>query len=628
MFKEKLKKFVQESINQIAAACFVAGMIILLIVVLSGDKDMGFAPSSGYTPSVTVYLDDSATTINVSKVTDDDGIELALSSSNKGYFTIDPGQTDAERIVCTGVSGNTLTGCTRGLAASGRSETGSSTLAEAHDVGSLVIMTNISQFFNNYLNIWDDQTVAGTKTFTDFPIIPTATSTVSSYAAANKEYVDNVAIAGSPDATVSVKGIVEITHAYELGFGEEFGSTGATLVLANENASRDYNGEEVIMIAEEDGRMSQTFLDLTEDFTFSGDTTFSGSTSFSDAVVNFSDSSDGDVTISSTVTLTEDMNYKTLTIESGGILKPNGYKIFAITIDIQSGGEIQANGGDASGRILGAVAHSNGTLLSSVPGETGPLADGSSHAGITGDAATYSLGVVGVSGGNGGDYDGNTGGVKGGHGSLSAKTRDITNVKNFLNFVDLNFSSGNTYVFYEGTTGSGSGGTGAPDGSNLGGSGGGSGAPGGFIYIVAKQLIVNGTISASGGIGGDGEDMGSISSDTSGGGAGGAGSGGVLLLLTETLSGTGAISVIGGDGGNGGDGGTYSSWTLVDGGDGGDAGNGGNLYKLYETDTSSITLGVNAGSAGVGGAAGSGGAPGSDGSAGSVGTVTSIQYNN
>jgi len=52
------------------------------------------------------------------------------------------------------------------------------------------------------------ETVAGVKTFSSSPIVPTPTTNTQ---AANKTYVDTVAGAGAPDATSSVKGIVQLT---------------------------------------------------------------------------------------------------------------------------------------------------------------------------------------------------------------------------------------------------------------------------------------------------------------------------------------------------------------------------------------------------------------------------------
>jgi len=52
------------------------------------------------------------------------------------------------------------------------------------------------------------ETVAGVKTFSSSPIVPTPTSNTQ---AANKSYVDGVAASGAPDATSSVKGVLQLT---------------------------------------------------------------------------------------------------------------------------------------------------------------------------------------------------------------------------------------------------------------------------------------------------------------------------------------------------------------------------------------------------------------------------------
>ena len=51
------------------------------------------------------------------------------------------------------------------------------------------------------------ETVAGIKTFSSSPVVPTPTAPTQ---AANKTYVDGVASAGAPDATPSTKGILQL----------------------------------------------------------------------------------------------------------------------------------------------------------------------------------------------------------------------------------------------------------------------------------------------------------------------------------------------------------------------------------------------------------------------------------
>jgi hypothetical protein len=57
-----------------------------------------------------------------------------------------------------------------------------------------------------------DQTIAGVKTFSSFPVSPSASPTTD-YQVANKKYVDDTAIAGSPDASTTVKGISKLSTA-------------------------------------------------------------------------------------------------------------------------------------------------------------------------------------------------------------------------------------------------------------------------------------------------------------------------------------------------------------------------------------------------------------------------------
>ena len=55
-----------------------------------------------------------------------------------------------------------------------------------------------------------DETIAGVKTFSSLPVIPTTTPTNNGQVA-SKSYVDGVVTAGAPDATSSTKGILRLT---------------------------------------------------------------------------------------------------------------------------------------------------------------------------------------------------------------------------------------------------------------------------------------------------------------------------------------------------------------------------------------------------------------------------------
>jgi hypothetical protein len=324
--------------------------------------------------------------------------------------------------------------------------------------------------------------------------------------------------------------------------------------------------------------------------------------SISKMLILWSDGNDGDTTISTTVSLTKDMNYKTLTISSGGILKTNGYRVFAHVINIQSGGKIEepgnngANGQDEpapkAGGAGGVATHSAGSVQGASTGGAGG-ASGSSAQGSNGvnggDISACSLGVDAGDGGDGAGFNG-AGGTKG------TITLTTSNVNLFTIKQSLVLDTDGLSVKIIGGSGSGAGGGGAGHGSgNQNGSGGGGGSAGGNIFLFSEKVTINGTIDIYGGAGGNG------GAGSYGGGAGGGAGGGILLLACRVLSGSGTVNLYGGDGGTGGTGGTES-------GVAGDGGDGGNFYKIYSTDNSTLTVNKD------------GGTP-----SGSVGTLYDIQ---
>lgn len=193
-----------------------------------------FAPSTGYRSKLTSSLTSSATTINVSSTNDINGYPLPCSATNKCYFNIEPGSSRQEPVVCTGVSGNSFTGCTRGLTASESSETGSSTVAYAHNAGSVIIMTNIAQFYGNFVDLWSAQTVGGAKTLSSKWLYDSAVDVNGAddnQTIASKAYVDSVATSGAADASITTKGLVEIATEDEVSTSTYWGGTNARLVV-------------------------------------------------------------------------------------------------------------------------------------------------------------------------------------------------------------------------------------------------------------------------------------------------------------------------------------------------------------------------------------------------------------
>lgn len=165
---------------------------------------------------------------------------MVLLNTDIVYGTIAPGTTSSEFISFTGITQNAngsalLTGVTRGLQKK-YPYTTSATFKLPHSGQSIFILSDAPQVFNEYDAIKNNITLIGKKTF---PGGGNANAPVSGtvYAAptdnleyASKKYVDDVAIAGAPDATLTIKGIVEIATTAEIDAGTSIGGTGASVV--------------------------------------------------------------------------------------------------------------------------------------------------------------------------------------------------------------------------------------------------------------------------------------------------------------------------------------------------------------------------------------------------------------
>lgn len=264
----------------------------------------------------------------------------------------------------------------------------------------------------------------------------------------------------------------------------------------------------------------------------------------------FGDGSDGDVEITGTTTLTRDMFYNYLTIVSGGILNPNGFRVSVKNdLIIKSGGYIKRNGnpgGNASegSAGTGGAALASGSLPAGEDGKVGGLyGSPTGLPGTAGDDVAKSLGNAGSGGGGGGSSPDGSGGAGGNGGS---QTGTVFNVpKSFIAaylLLDIMPSISNLL----GSAGSGSGGAGGSQSPSTGGPGGGSGSTGGFIEIFAKRIINEQEegIQAKGGDGGNG--MNGSAANSGGGGGGAGGSGGVILLIYGEKTGNGTVVATGG----------------------------------------------------------------------------------
>jgi hypothetical protein len=237
---------------------------------------------------------------------------------------------------------------------------------------------------------------------------------------------------------------------------------------------------------------------------------------------SFGNGSDGDVTISSPTTLTRDMYYNNLTVNS--TLNPDGFRIFVKGI-LSGNGTISYNGNNAVTSTAGASSGS-GVFKTSAGGATQSSTNSSGASGVSGNC-----------GGNGGNGGGTPTPTRIGVGGVTTKTT-LNFASNILDFIYMGLSMNNSGTLERLTTSSGaSGGTTATVLSGAGG------ASGGIILVFANTFSGTFGFSSTGGNGGNG-----VGTNTGGGGGGG---GGIVIVVYKSKTWTGSYTLTGGLAGNG-----------------------------------------------------------------------------
>lgn len=229
-----------------------------------------------------VKMSVGATTGTLVSATDDDGVALP---TGRYFLTIDKGNSKKEYISCT-LTGTALTNIKtvtrQGVETSGAARehrVGASViisdfahLAKINDVltgvtsfdastplgydGNATISTDNQFTTKKYVDdstvgISGDETIAGIKTFSSSPIVPTPTT---DFQAATKKYADDLAIAGSPDASTTVKGIVEEATNAEVVAGTGAGATGARLFVNPTQVAT--SGASKVLLTKTDGKIT------------------------------------------------------------------------------------------------------------------------------------------------------------------------------------------------------------------------------------------------------------------------------------------------------------------------------------------------------------------------------------
>ena len=224
-------------------------------------------------------------------------ITMTSLNSDIGYGTIDPQSSSRKEFVSfTGVTQNsdgsaTLTGVTRGLSFFSPF-TASSTLRQSHPGQSIFILSDSPQVFEEYAprrdtaRITGDWTVNGQQTYSSTtPPAYDFNPNFSSFATttfASLGYVNDTATSGAPDASETVKGLVELSTQSEAASSTSAGGTSARLALpasiatSTPDLSTGSSQNNYVVVSDNDGKLKQEWLDLSENFTFTGTTTHNG----------------------------------------------------------------------------------------------------------------------------------------------------------------------------------------------------------------------------------------------------------------------------------------------------------------------------------------------------------------
>ena len=342
---------------------------------------LGYSVVTDYQTTLSSSMTSSQATIPVSKVTTQDDHTLTMGDlGSKVFFVIEPGARKEEIVMCTSISGTTWGGCTRGLAFYGTSTVAVAANRETHNSGSTVVMSNVHYATDESVDKDSKETIAGVKTFTatttftGLPILTTYIVPTDDKQMAAKKYVDDVALASAPDATETVKGVVELGTQSEIASTTSSGSAARLVIPGSMATSSPQVRGLYIPVAENDGYLNQGWLDLTENFAFSGDNTFSATSTMATTTIDKLTINDLEVS----------GDIKTLTASStiAGATLP-----VAVYIDTTTEAVNACDGNDTDTLTFIGFAISDGTNGSDIDVQTGGIVNG--FTGLTRGAKYY-----------------------------------------------------------------------------------------------------------------------------------------------------------------------------------------------------------------------------------------------
>lgn len=251
--------------------------------------------SAGFDTNLTAPIQSTDTSMSLAS-----NIVNSAEYLPNGYtcFTIDV-STPAQEYACGTVTGSnsygvaiSVTGLQRGVSWVTATTTISS-IAQYHTRGADVRISDWPQIGRNANELNGSDTIPNELQYANTVFIQ---NTDASTTIPTKYYVDNAVVSGAPNATVSVKGIIQLATAAQQASSTSLGSTGAFLVPMTGNATDtpqakcnslgSANGAGCLTVALLDGKISQAWIDLTQPFIFTGSITSTATTTIAASNIN------------------------------------------------------------------------------------------------------------------------------------------------------------------------------------------------------------------------------------------------------------------------------------------------------------------------------------------------------
>ena len=455
---------------------------------------------------------------------------MALLGTDIIYATIAPGTSSSEFISFSGITQNldgtaTLTGVVRGLAKKSPFTT-SATFKLPHSSQTTFIISNPPQLYEKFVSMVNDETIAGIKTFSSFPITPSSAPTTD-YQVSNKKYVDDAVIAGAVKATNLVYGISKLSVA---------AASASDPIVVGDNDNRVSPVSLATVTADRVAALAGTGTPngTTGKYVTNDDTS---ATISANKVARFNAGGTG-ITGIPVVTDVQVFN----TPGANTWTKPAGAKaVHVVCIGGGGGGggvgtgASNFGGGGGGGAGLEAIFDASvlGATETATVGASGAGGAAGSNPGVAGGNSSFGSWLIAYGGGGGAGAVSGTNGGGGGGGSNAAGT-SVTSTTGGAGGGILGGAAGADSTF-----GGGGGGSGAAGGGSIHGGGGGGGGNSGSQYNGGSSKYGgggggSGGVSAStggtaivyGGNGGAGAVAGAGGNGTApGGGGGGAGEG-------------------------------------------------------------------------------------------------------